>query len=165
MITVALDGLLYPSSEGVHQISNGSVFDDGLPFAFGIGDSLCIPFFTSREILDSFLQWYGRTCLDGDAIQFGVLHCSAADVQTHARIAKSHGHELVCNPVAADDGSMQYMRLDLEQILSTPQLPLRTWKVSVNFEVRGHWRKQAYGPGRAYRRLKWIASFRKGPET
>jgi hypothetical protein len=30
--------------------------------------------------------------------------------------------------------------------------------------VRGHWRDQPCGPGRAERRRKWIAPFWKGPK-
>ena len=34
----------------------------------------------------------------------------------------------------------------------------------VRWPVAGHWRKQPYGPGRAYRRLTYIAPYIKGPE-
>lgn len=34
----------------------------------------------------------------------------------------------------------------------------------VQFLVRGHWRNQAHGPGRALRRQQWIEPFWKGPE-
>lgn len=37
------------------------------------------------------------------------------------------------------------------------------WKVRARFTVRGHWRHQAHGPGRALRRRQWIAPFWKGP--
>lgn len=39
------------------------------------------------------------------------------------------------------------------------------WKVRARFAVRGHWKNQAHGPGRALRRRQWIAPFWKGPET
>lgn len=38
------------------------------------------------------------------------------------------------------------------------------WKVEHRFIVRGHWRNQAVGPGRAERRKTWIAPHWKGPE-
>jgi hypothetical protein len=34
----------------------------------------------------------------------------------------------------------------------------------VRFVVSGHWRRQAYGPARAYRRPTWIAAHWRGPE-
>jgi hypothetical protein len=37
-------------------------------------------------------------------------------------------------------------------------------QVTVRFPVRGHWRRQAYGKGRALRRNMYIAPFMKGPE-
>ena len=37
------------------------------------------------------------------------------------------------------------------------------WKLRARFTVRGHWRNQAHGPGRALRMRKWIAPFWKGP--
>jgi hypothetical protein len=37
------------------------------------------------------------------------------------------------------------------------------WKLRARFTVRGHWRNQAYGEGRALRMRKWIAPFWKGP--
>jgi hypothetical protein len=36
------------------------------------------------------------------------------------------------------------------------------WSLRAKFTVRGHWRNQAHGVGRALRRLKWIAPFWKG---
>ncbi len=38
-----------------------------------------------------------------------------------------------------------------------------TWKLAVRYIVRGHWRNQAHGPGRALRRRQWIQPFFKGP--
>lgn len=38
------------------------------------------------------------------------------------------------------------------------------WQVSVRFMVRGHWRRQAYGPQRSLRRTMYIAPFMKGPD-
>lgn len=35
---------------------------------------------------------------------------------------------------------------------------------SSRWVVRGHWRQQAHGPGRAQRRTQWIESYIKGPE-
>lgn len=37
-------------------------------------------------------------------------------------------------------------------------------KPTVQFLVRGHWRNQAWGPGRMLRKRKWIEPFWKGPE-
>jgi hypothetical protein len=37
-------------------------------------------------------------------------------------------------------------------------------QVTVRFPVRGHWRRQAYGPKRGLRRSMYIAPFMKGPE-
>lgn len=37
------------------------------------------------------------------------------------------------------------------------------WHLKKRFVVRGHWRRQAHGPGRAERTLKFIAPFWKGP--
>lgn len=37
------------------------------------------------------------------------------------------------------------------------------WHVRARFTVRGHWRNQAHGEGRALRRRQWIAPFWKGP--
>lgn len=39
------------------------------------------------------------------------------------------------------------------------------WKLAQKFIVRGHWRMQAVGEGRAMRRRTWIAPFWKGPEN
>lgn len=39
------------------------------------------------------------------------------------------------------------------------------WKVSARFMVRGHFREQPFGPGRAERRRIWIAPFWKGEDT
>ena len=36
------------------------------------------------------------------------------------------------------------------------------WKLRERFTVRGHWRNQAHGPGRAERKLRWIAPYWKG---
>ncbi|HEX3455432.1 MAG TPA: hypothetical protein VHS03_12465, partial [Gaiellaceae bacterium] len=36
--------------------------------------------------------------------------------------------------------------------------------VNVRYLVSGHWRRQAYGPHRAYRRPTWIAAHWRGPE-
>lgn len=36
--------------------------------------------------------------------------------------------------------------------------------ISVRFTVRGHWRKQPYGPGSVERRLQFIQPYFKGPE-
>lgn len=38
------------------------------------------------------------------------------------------------------------------------------WKIKSRFTVRGHWRNQAYGPGRAQRKRIWIQPHWKGPE-
>jgi hypothetical protein len=37
------------------------------------------------------------------------------------------------------------------------------WKLRARFTVRGHWRNQAYGEGRALRMRKWIAPHWRGP--
>lgn len=37
-------------------------------------------------------------------------------------------------------------------------------RYSTRWVVRGHWRQQAHGPGRAQRRTQWIESYIKGPE-
>lgn len=37
-------------------------------------------------------------------------------------------------------------------------------KISVRFMVRGHWKRQAYGPARSLRRQIYIAPFMKGPD-
>lgn len=39
------------------------------------------------------------------------------------------------------------------------------WKLMQKFMVRGHWRNQVHGVGRALRRRQWIAPFYKGPEN
>jgi hypothetical protein len=39
-----------------------------------------------------------------------------------------------------------------------------TWTIKRRHVVRGHWRDQPCGPGRAERRRKWIAPFWKGPK-
>jgi hypothetical protein len=39
------------------------------------------------------------------------------------------------------------------------------WELAQRFMVRGHWRRQACGPGMKERRLKWIAPYWKGPES
>ncbi len=39
------------------------------------------------------------------------------------------------------------------------------WKLMQKFMVRGHWRNQVHGEGRALRRRQWIAPFYKGPEN
>jgi hypothetical protein len=39
------------------------------------------------------------------------------------------------------------------------------WRVSQRFVVRGHWRNQAYGEGRQFRRRTWIEPHYKGPEN
>lgn len=38
------------------------------------------------------------------------------------------------------------------------------WKLAQRFIVRGHWRRQAYGEGRALRKDLWIEPYFKGPE-
>ena len=38
-----------------------------------------------------------------------------------------------------------------------------TWKVSVRYTVRGHFRNQAHGPSRALRKRIWLAPYWKGP--
>jgi hypothetical protein len=38
-------------------------------------------------------------------------------------------------------------------------------KISVRFMVRGHWRTQPWGPGRTFKRLKWIPPHWNGPES
>lgn len=40
-----------------------------------------------------------------------------------------------------------------------------SWKLAHRYIVRGHWRNQAYGPGRQLHRRQWIAPFWKGPEN
>jgi len=37
--------------------------------------------------------------------------------------------------------------------------------INCRFMVRGHWRNQAYGPGRSKRKLLWIKPFWKGPKN
>jgi hypothetical protein len=37
-------------------------------------------------------------------------------------------------------------------------------RITVRYLVSGHWRNQAYGPGRQYRRPKWISSHWRGPD-
>lgn len=39
------------------------------------------------------------------------------------------------------------------------------WKLMQKFMVRGHWRNQVHGIGRALRRRQWIAPFYKGPDN
>lgn len=39
------------------------------------------------------------------------------------------------------------------------------WHVAQRYVVRGHWRNQAYGEGRALRRRQWIEPHWKGPEN
>ncbi len=39
------------------------------------------------------------------------------------------------------------------------------WKLMQKFMVRGHWRNQVHGAGRALRRRQWISPFYKGPEN
>jgi hypothetical protein len=38
------------------------------------------------------------------------------------------------------------------------------WQLQHRVQVRGHWRNQAYGPGRADRRLRWIEPHWRGPD-
>lgn len=39
----------------------------------------------------------------------------------------------------------------------------KAYQLTVRFRVRGHWRHQPYGPGRAERKLIWVSPFWKGP--
>lgn len=39
------------------------------------------------------------------------------------------------------------------------------WRLMQKFMVRGHWRNQVHGVGRALRRRQWIAPFYKGPDN
>ncbi len=41
----------------------------------------------------------------------------------------------------------------------------RSWQVSVRFMVRGHWKRQAYGPQRSLRKTIYVAPFLKGPDN
>lgn len=63
----------------------------------------------------------------------------------------------VGRPVRLDGG----MRRALEASGDDAQ----KWQLAQRFIVRGHWRNQVYGEGRALRRRQWIAPFWKGPEN
>lgn len=59
------------------------------------------------------------------------------------------------------------LRLDgrLRQALLESAGDEQRWHVAQRFIVRGHWRNQAYGEGRALRRRQWIEPHWKGPEN
>lgn len=54
-------------------------------------------------------------------------------------------------------------RAAAEAALGRSHSEIPGWKVRARFTVRGHWRNQVHGPGRALRRRQWIAPFWKGP--
>lgn len=54
--------------------------------------------------------------------------------------------------------------VDLHRGPAAPGSPSSDRSVSVRYAVRGHWRQQAYGPGRSSRRPVWIHPHVRGPE-
>lgn len=53
---------------------------------------------------------------------------------------------------------------DLRAALHASAAGGTSWKLASRFLVRGHWRNQAYGPGRTERRRTWIEPHWKGPK-
>lgn len=53
--------------------------------------------------------------------------------------------------------------VDLRRRKRAAAVPGRTYSLTVRFMVDGHWRNQAYGPGRALRRRRYIWDYLKGP--
>lgn len=56
------------------------------------------------------------------------------------------------------------LREHVREALEDERLGRKSSSPKVQFIVRGHWRNQAHGPGRALRRMQWIQAFWKGPE-
>lgn len=52
---------------------------------------------------------------------------------------------------------------ELVQAARSQYLDESAWTIKKRFVVRGHWRDQAYGPGRTLRKRMWIEAFWKGP--
>lgn len=73
---------------------------------------------------------------------------------------------------AALVGASRARQHSMGSTLRIPTLPGDTdapsahtsWTLGHRVQVRGHWRQQAYGPGRADRKTIWIQPFWKGPE-
>ena len=59
------------------------------------------------------------------------------------------------------------VRLDggLRKAMQVGEGNRESWRLAQRFIVRGHWRNQAHGEGRALRRRQWIAPFWKGPDN
>lgn len=49
--------------------------------------------------------------------------------------------------------------------VALPTLEASGWKMTIRTKTRGHWKKQAYGPGRLLRRRIFVDSYWRGPDT
>lgn len=54
---------------------------------------------------------------------------------------------------------------EIRQALNSAKLGNATWKLEQRYLVRGHWRKQPYGPAHSLRRPKFIQPHWKGPSN
>lgn len=56
------------------------------------------------------------------------------------------------------------LRRHVQAARETPD-PVERRRIGVRFMVRGHWKRQAYGPKRGLRKTIYVAPFLKGPDT
>jgi hypothetical protein len=63
-----------------------------------------------------------------------------------------------------DDAAARIVRAQIERS-GDDSASRKRWTLDHSVWVRGHWRMQAYGPGRAERRATWIRPFMRGPDA
>lgn len=75
------------------------------------------------------------------------------------------------NDVSLETGRGKFHRWTIGRTIKLPQKVIEvgltnraSWKLETRFMVRGHWRNQAVGANRAYRKPVWVRPYYKGPD-
>lgn len=122
------------------------------------GDSVLPVTTKDDEVLDAALRLILNLCLYiGAGIEKLVPFKEKAFTKRQKRLAKQRTLYQLGTRVTLDS-SMAKSAYDFAHKGVSPQ-----WKISTRFTVRGHWKMQAYGPGRKERRRIFVEPYWKGP--
>jgi hypothetical protein len=114
---------------------------------------------------EMFAQDLGVAAFLGAAWHLMAMPAVARSRDVQPRTGESRAAESVTVPVGqvrvVDARPMRTVPADPEETAGSEDSGRR---YSTRWVVRGHWRQQAHGTGRAQRRTQWIESYIKGPE-